>query len=235
MHERQLGENLLGLATQGSYARNSDSDYSDLELVAFLRTVSKTTNWVSPVQILDGLFIDIIWTTKDEYIARVKEVTPEWYLAGSDHLDALINQPLIDEVNGYEPQHLRTKCRSEALRHWPETQEATGKVLSAIQRGDAANMGPLLFAMLRHVLIELSFLNERPYESASRMLTEAEDLPKRPRGFDDVARIAKEGNYTNLERTRQAVEAMFEGLEELFSEEGIAPYGNELVLPTLSQ
>ena len=156
-----------------------------------MRTVSKVTNWegplpisettnrVSPVQIFEGLLIDLIWTTKEDYIDQVKEVTPDWYLAGSDYLRAEINQPLIDEINGYEPQDLHSKCRSEALRHWPVTQEATGKVLNAIQRGDVAKVGRLLFAMLDDVLIELAFLNERPYESASRMLTEAEALPKR--------------------------------------------------------
>lgn len=258
MHQRQLGQNLLGLATQGSCARNGGSAYSDVELVAFLRTVSKVTNWegpfpisqttnrVSPVQIFEGLLIDLIWTTKEDYIDQVKEVTPDWYLAGSDYLRAEINPPLIDEINGYRPPDLHSKCRSEALRHWPVTQEATGKVLNAIQRAldarrrgdvaDVANVGRLLFAMLDDVLIELAFLNERPYKSASTMLTEAEEeLPKRPSGFADLASIAKDGGYTDLRRTKEAAETVFDGLEELFREEGIALYRSELLLPTLSQ
>ena len=236
MHRRQLGENLLALATQGSYARDGDGDYSDVELVAFLRTVPGTTNWADCVQIWQGMLIDIIWTTKDEYIVRVKEVTPQWYLAGSDHLVALINAKLIDEVNGYAVEHRRTKCLDQALRHWPVTQEATGKVLNAVQRGNVANLGRLLFAMLDHVLIELAFLNERPYTSASSALVEAQAFSKQPRGFDEVASIAMDGGYTDLKRTRLAVETVFAGLEQLFLEEGLDLYDNELTLrPTPSQ
>ena len=230
MHRRELGENLLGLATQGSYARDSDRDYSDLEIVAFLTTVPGATSWADCVQIWRGLLIDIIWTTKSEYIARVKEVTPQWYLAGTDRLGALINEPLIDEVNGYKPRDLAAKCRAEALRHWPVTQEATSKVLNAVGRGNTDNVGRLLFAMLDHVLIELAFINERPYESASTALSEALALSKLPRGFGDLASVAIEGGHTDPARVREAVRTVFAGLEELFAEEGVVLYDDDLVL-----
>jgi hypothetical protein len=230
LHRRQLGENLLGLATQGSYARNGDSDYSDIELVAFLRTVPGTTSWADCVQIWRGMLLDIIWTTKVEYVARVKEVTAQWYLAGSDHLGALINKQLIDEVNGYEVQDRRRKCLDQAVRHWPVTQEATGKVLNAIARENVANLGRLFFAMLDHVLIELAFLNEQPYASASTALMEAQSFPRQPRGFGDLTSIALNGAYTDPTGTRLAVTTVFAGLEDIFLEEGVALYSSELVL-----
>jgi len=74
-HKQKFGDNLVGLATQGSFARNADAEYSDVELVAFLNEVPATADWADCVQVWQGMLIDIIWTTKDEYIARVKEVT----------------------------------------------------------------------------------------------------------------------------------------------------------------
>lgn len=230
LHRRQLGDNLLGLATQGSYARGSDGDYSDVELVAFLAEVPSGTNWADCVQIWQGMLIDIIWTTKDEYIARVKEITPSWHLAGSDHLGALINEPLIAAINGHELRDRRARCLAEAERHWPLTQEATGKVLNAIARGNDANVGRLLFAMLDEVLIDIAFLNERPYDSASTALDEAASLRKLPRGFDELASLAVTGAYTDLDRVRRVAVTVFAGMEELFAAEGVELYGGELVL-----
>jgi len=235
LHRRELGDDLLGLATQGSYARESDGRYSDVELVAFVRTRAQTASWADCVQIHDGILVDVIWTTKDDYIARVKEVTPQWYLSGSDHLGALINKPLIDEVNAYEPRDLRAKCLAEALRHWPVTQEATGKVLNALQRGNTENMGRLFFAMLNDVLVELAFVNAQPYVSTSTAITEALALAKQPRGFGDLTAIALDGGYSDAARTKLAVETVFEGLEELLGKQGLTLYEPELVLrPTVS-
>jgi kanamycin nucleotidyltransferase len=230
LHRDQLGDNLLGLATQGSYARGSDGAYSDIELVAFLREVPGTTNWADCVQIWQGTLIDIIWTTADEYVARVKDVTPHWYLAGSDHLGALINEPLIDRINAYEVEDRRGKCLEQAVRQWPVTQEATGKVLNALLRENVANLGPLLFAMIDCLLIELAFVNERPYASASTALAEALTLAKQPHGLEDLASLAAEGAYTDLERTSRVVQTVFAGLEDLLLGEGLELYDKELVL-----
>jgi len=231
-HKQKFGDNLVGLATQGSFARNADAEYSDVELVAFLNEVPATADWADCVQVWQGVLIDIIWTTKDEYIARVKEVTPDWYLAGSDVLGALINEPLIAEVNAFEPSDARRRCLSEAVNHWPVTQEATGKVLNAVNRGNGSNLGPLFFSMLHHVLIEIAFLNQRPYQSASTALGEAQGFAKRPRGLEDIASLAVNGGYTDLSRTRLAVETVFAGLEALFADERVVLYDSELVLRT---
>ena len=230
LHRRHLADDLLGLATQGSYARGGDSAYSDIELVAFLRTVPGTANWADCVQIWQGMLVDIIWTTPAEYIARVKEITPQWHLAGSDHLGALINPSLIAEVNAHEPANRAVRCIEQAQRQWPVVQEAAGKVLNALSRGDVASVGRLLFALLDAVLAVLAFLNERPYASPSTALVEAQALPKRPRGFEAVVALATDGAYADVSRTRQAVVDMFTGLEELFRDEGIALYESELVL-----
>jgi hypothetical protein len=230
MHRRELGDNLVGLATQGSYARGSDAAYSDVELVAFLRAVPGETGWADCVQIHDGMLVDIIWTTPEAYIARVKEITPQWYLAGSDRLGALINEPLIDRVNAYEVRDRHAKCLEQAALRWPATQEAAGKVLNALERQNVESVGRLLFAMLENVLVELAFVNERPFASTSTALVEALALPKRPQRFCDLATIVSDGAYTDLARTSQAVRAVFTELEDLLLDEGLELYEEELVL-----
>ena len=53
------------------------------------------------------MMVDLVWTTKDEYIASVKEVTDVWYIAGSDYLAPLVNSAMIERINGFEPENLR--------------------------------------------------------------------------------------------------------------------------------
>ena len=230
MHRRELGDNLVALATQGSFVRGDDREFSDVELVAFLQTVPAARRWADIVQIWDGMLFDVVWTTKDEYIARVKEVTPDWYLAGSDRLGPLVNDELIAEVNAYQPADLRDKCRRQALAHWPVTQEATGKVLNALARESAVDLGRLFFSMLDNVLIDLAFLNARPYTSSSSSLQEALRMPEQPRGFDEFAAVAIDGAYTDLRRTEATVHTVFAALEELFEAHDMTLYTPDLAL-----
>lgn len=153
MHERELGSNLHGLATQGSFARGEDGPYSDLEIVAFLSAMPGDAQWVDREQVYDGMFVDLIWTTRDVYQARVKEVTPHWYIAGSDHLaPTRVNPELIDEINAFTPRDMRARCLAEAQKRWPALHEATTKVLNAGAREHTPDLGRLVFAMLDHVL-----------------------------------------------------------------------------------
>ena len=235
MHERELASNLQGLATQGSFARNEDGPYSDLELVAFLNAMPSDAQWVDREQVYDGMFVDIVWTTKDEYLVRVKEVTPQWYIAGSDHLAPTgVNPKLIDEINAFTPQDLRARCLAEAQKRWPALHEATTKVLNAAAREDTPDLGRLVFAMLEHVLVELAFLNTHAYKSSSTFLEEALGLPQQPGHLPELAAIATDGTYTDHRYVDAAVSAVFAEVTELLEVEGATLAVSELLrLPAL--
>lgn len=236
MHERELGSNLHGLATQGSFARDEDAPYSDLEIVAFLYSMPRDAQWVDREQVYDGMFVDIVWTTKDEYVARVKEVTPQWYLAGSDHLGRTrVNPELIDEINAFTPQDLRARCLTEAEKRWPTLHEATTKVFNAAAREHTPDLGRLVFAMLEHVLVELAFLNTHPYKSSSTSLEEALALPHQPRHLPELAAIATDGGFTDHAHVDAAVKAVFAEVTELLEAEGATlAVGEHVRLPALT-
>jgi len=231
MHRRALGANLLGLAAQGSYARIEDREYSDLELVAFLDELPGDAERVDGEQILDGMFVDIVWTTKDAYIASVKEVTPIWHIAGSDLLAPLVNPALIQEINEYQPDDLRARCLEQAAKRWHALHEATTKVLNALARVDAPDLGRLFFSLLDHVLVVLAFLNAKPYISTSTLLEEALRLPKRPASLPELAAVATEGAHNDRARVETAITKAFAELEQLLVDDGATLEVTELTLP----
>jgi hypothetical protein len=231
MHRCALGSNLVGLAVQGSYARGEDREHSDLELVAFLKELPVDGPRLDGEQIFDGMLVDLVWTTEDAYIASVKEVTEAWYIAGSDYLAPLVNSALIERINAIQPENLEARCLQQAVRRWPALYEATTKVLNAVAREDATDLGRLFFSVLDHVLAELAFLNAKPYISSSTTLGEALRLPLQPPSLPELAVIAAEGGYTDRQHVASAVLSVLAELEELLVAAGATLHVEELTLP----
>lgn len=127
----KFGDNLIALAAQGSFARGEDSDYSDLELIAFVKKMPEGRRGVGKIR--DGLLVELVWTTLEKYVAETLEVTEEWYLSASDVLLPIINAEFISDLCEYRTGNLKEKCLAEAARHWHEVQESTSKVLNAIK------------------------------------------------------------------------------------------------------
>lgn len=77
--KRNLGENLIAIAADGSYAREEDSDFSDIELMIFVkdrrglpRGFGRTVNGI----LIEGLFL-----TEDEYYKNTLDVNEKCYIA----------------------------------------------------------------------------------------------------------------------------------------------------------
>ena len=235
LHRAELGANLVGLATQGSFARNEDRAFSALELVAFLKRLPVDAAPMDGEQILDGMFIDLVWTTEADYVASVKEITPVWYIAGSDRLEPVVNHALITRINSYQPRDLRARCLAQAVKRWPALHEATTKVLNALARDAAPDLGRLFFSVLDHVLVVLAFLNAKPYTSTSTLLEEALRLPRQPPAVAQIAAMVARGAYTDRPRVGRAVTAALVELEGMLEAEGVTLEVEALELPRVDR
>ena len=224
---REHGDNLLAVAVQASYARGDDAAYSDLEIAVFLRTATPEhpLGWTSTIR--DGLLIEIWYTTREDYLAKIKNVTDEWYIAGSDVIEPLLNAPFLEELRSTEIPDLREKCRQRAARLWPGFQEDVTKTLNAIDAANRQGLPMVLFYLLKDTLALAAFLNARPYTTLGKYIEQARALPVRPDGLDMFLDIMVAGEYRDLAGLRAVVVAMFEGFERCFAEEGIRlyPYG----------
>lgn len=224
----KFGDNLVALAAQGSFARGEDSDYSDLELIAFVKKMPEGRRGIG--KICDGLLVELVWTTREEYIAETLEITKMWYLAASDRLLPIINAEFITELSKYRAENLKEKCLAEAKRHWHEVQESTSKVLNAIAAENRDGLPLVLFDMTRHFLISLSLLNQTPYTTFARFVSEARVFAIKPAEFDDLLDLIVEDVYQDLPKLEETVVSVFSQFEEIFERLGIELYDEKIDL-----
>lgn len=222
--KKKFGKNLVALAAQASFARGDDYDYSDLELNAFLKKKPRDKKSRGMSKIRDGILVELTWMTKEEYIKSTKEVTKEWYLAGSDTLVPIINKPFIDKLNKYKVADLEKKCLRQAVIHWPQVQEATAKVLNGIGQKNREHIPYLMLWMLDGMLISLSLLNQIPYITAGKFITQARSFKLKPQRFDDLLDVINKGDYQDLVALEKIITTVFESFEKIYKKLGCRLY-----------
>jgi len=228
MIKKKFGKNLIALAAQASFARNEDRDYSDLELIAFVKKMPRGKKWAGIGKIKDGLMVELVWQTKEDYIKSTLEINDYWYISGSDKLIPLINKKFIKAIQNYKTKNFKKKCLNFAAKNWYEAQESTAKVLNAIAQKNRDGLSLLAPDMFLRILIVLSFLNQKPYTTFARFVTEAKRFRIKPRGFNKLAEIMIHGEYSNLPKLEKIVRRVFSEFEKIFEALGIDPYEDNL-------
>jgi predicted nucleotidyltransferase len=212
--ERELGKNLIAIAADGSYARNEDTDFSDIELMIFVKERTHLPRGFG--KIIDGILIEGLFVTEQEYYQHTLDVNEEWYLAGSDQLKAITNAPFIQNVRHYKVKHVREKCFTHARKILYEVQESFGKLFTAIHTRNRENLFPILADAVVHVLKLMAYLNETPYRTLSSFITQAKRFSVKPGGFDEFMAMVISGTYLNFELLETRSKKLFVGIEQLF-------------------
>ena len=221
---KKFGDNFIALAGCCSFARNEDVDYSDLELVAFVKSMPEGKPQGGMAKIYEGMLIELMWMTREAYLKDTRDVTEHWHYSGSDRLIAIINDDFIAEVNGYQPPDIEQQCLDRAVGCFSEVQEAVSKVLNAVNQKNHEGIPILFFYMVLEMLKVLSFLNQEPYVTASRMFAQAKKFDMKPASFDRLLYMAEEGRYSDLSSLRRLTVDVFEEFESIFEKLGIELY-----------
>ena len=214
MLREELGKNLIAIAADGSYARHEDNEYSDLELMIFVKDNSNLSKGFSKIQ--DGMLIEGLFVTVEEYHKRINEPNKEWYIAGSDILLSITNHAFVKQLKNYRVKRLSQKCDRVALDMLNEIQESFGKLLNTIDRKNRDNLFPVLSDAVMCVLKLLAFINRKPYKSLNSIITEARKLKHKPGGFDEFLNLVTQGRYHNLAALRKIARQLYLGIEDYF-------------------
>lgn len=221
MIKKKFGDNLAAFAVCCSYARNEDTHYSDLELIAFVRTMPEGVPRGGLARLYDGMLIELEWMTRETYLKTVRDVNEQWYLSGSDRLVAIINEEFIAELNAYRPPDLKQKCLNQAAGVFAEYQEAVSKVLNAVEQDNHEGMPVLFFEMIMQILRLLSFLNQEPYVTASRMILQAGNFRIKPESMTGMLDMAVDGNYQDFVVLENITTTVFGEFESIFETLGL--------------
>ena len=114
------------------------------------------------------------------------------------------------------------------MRFWPEVQESTAKVLNAVTQQNRDGLPLLLFYMLNNMLVELSLLNQTPYITMSRFISQARSFTVKPARFGELMDLIVSGGYPDLPLLEELTVEVFEGFEAIFAELGIELYYSSL-------
>lgn len=226
--KKKFGDNLIALAACCSYARNEDADYSDLELTAFVKTMPGDKPQDGLAKLHDGMLIELVWMTRETYLKTIRDVNEFWHYSGSDRLLPIINEEFIAELNSYRPADLKQKCLDQAVGCLTEVQEAVTKVLNAVTQENREGMPLLFFEMINQMLRTLSFLNQEPYITASRMIEQAREFRLQPKSMARLLDMAVEGGYHDLAALHRVTVSVFEEFEAIFEQLGLPLYDDDI-------
>ncbi len=230
LFQERFGENLLAVAASASFGRGQDLPFSDLELDVFLEKRPPEGEDKYLQRLVDGLLVEVVYHTREDYLAQFQTLTPEWVLAASDHLVPLLNPNWIEQLNQERLaiRHPRAAFLHQAAREWLEVQECAGKVLNAVFVENREGIGLLLASAVEQMLVVAAFLNERPFTTFSAYIREARRFQLKPDHFDELLDVVVQGSYADLGQVQDMLLAAFSGFETLFAAEGVPLYDNSL-------
>lgn len=191
--QAEFGDNFLAFAAIASFARNEDTHYSDLELIVFVKDMTNPYKAFGIGKIIDGMLIELYCYTPEGYLKEVRDVSKNWIISGSDRLAAIVNPKLIELLNNYTAENIDEECLKQAVNHWGEVQESSGKVMNAIAGGNREGLLLLSADMVEHMLELLSFLNAVPFVTFGRFITQAKTFPIKPKNWDDLVSVFNAG------------------------------------------
>lgn len=213
--KRKLGKNFIAIAADGSYARNEDSYFSDIELMIFVKDKKNLPRGFG--RIVNGILIEGLFVTEDEYYKSTLDVNEEWYISGSDRLMAIIDKAFIKKVQNYKVKNVSSKCFEYAKNMLSEIQESFGKLLTTIKMRNRENLFPVLADVVMQVLKLMAYINKTPYKTLSTFVTQARNFKIKPRGFNEFIDMIVDGNYLNFETLQKRSAKLFTGIEEFFT------------------
>lgn len=221
--QQKFEENFLGLAADGSYARDEDLEYSDLELIVFLKALVGREETVR--KIINGQLVVIVPETKDSFISKYKEITDVWYASGAGKLMPILNEKLINEINTFKPTNIEEKCLTQVEKRWPFYQEITAKVLNNINQKDREALSLSFSAMVKELLVLLAYLNQTPYITLGKYIPQARNFRLKPIGVDKLLDMFVEGKYqVEIKLVAQLSKVVFEDLEKICLDKGVVIY-----------
>ncbi len=225
---RRFGSNLHAFGVVGSFARNQDTAYSDIECIVFLKRMTARDRGWEIRKVIDGLLVVVVPDTVESFIKSDLDVSRIWHATGAGKLLPIINKPAIERLNSYVAKGMERKCLGRIRERWPHYQEITAKLLNGIRQRNRDQIAIAFPSMMSELFIILSFLNKTPYVSLGTWPTQARKFGIKPRGIDALLDIYVNGEYGDASRMGKAAVAAFSDLERTLLRKGVTLYDRNL-------
>lgn len=228
--QKKFCDNLLGVAVGASVARGEDQAYSDLELDVFLREKPAEREEQYLQRVVDGMLIEAIYHTPEEYIKERETIPYHWHLSASDQWTVVYNPVFFDELKGKLSaiRYSDADFIRAATRKRYQLQESFCKVLNAVEVDNQEGISLLLMDAALNLLEVLAYLNQQPFTTFSRYISQAKEFPIKPDRLDDFLDLLINGTYQDLPMVREVCLTVFASLGKIFREYRIELFNDEL-------
>jgi hypothetical protein len=169
-------------------------------------------------KIYDGMLVEGLFITEEQYHQQIHEPNREWFIAGSDTLLPVSNPSFIRRLQQYRVKNLAQKCDRLAHDLLYEIQESFGKLFNAIDHKNRDNLFPILSEAVINTLRILAYINRKPYTTTNTFITEAKRFKKKPDSFDDFIQVVVDGKYQDLALLERYAAEVFAGIEDLLAQ-----------------
>jgi len=221
--KRKFKKNLLAIAARGSFARNTDQPYSDLELFAFLKEMphgQKKLPYAKMHKIKDGLSVELIWITEKAYLSEVKEVTGAWFGVGSEKLLPVYGNKFIDKLNRYKPKDVKQKTMEQAAALWPGIFFSSSAVIKVAEQKDHEKIALAMHHMFENILNFLAFINQSPYSSSSKKIIESKKFKTKPKDFSKLRSLILRGDFRKYAEIKKLTTSVVQDIKEFLQNAG---------------
>jgi hypothetical protein len=180
--------------------------------------------------VVDGMLVEAIYHTPDEFIHDRSSIQPHWYLSASDRWIAVYNQPFFDDLKKKleSIQHGNYDFIRAASKERYEFQESFCKVLNAVEERNVEGISLLLMDACLHLLKILAFINQEPFVTFSHFIPQARRFAIKPDRMHDFLDLFVNGSYQDLDEVGEISLAVFKSMEEIFRQNGVELYDDEL-------
>jgi kanamycin nucleotidyltransferase len=207
------GTAMLAVGLYGSMGRWADGPHSDIELFFVIDQpgLDLTLEWVYGAGKAEANYYgpDVV----RRHATRVK---PCWALAQGEFYHV---RPLWGDVTFF--QELKEGVMSPGKDEFSrvicemivgELYEWVGKLRNARAANVWAGLPALACAFTEHVALMLGLAHKHIFTSGSTLLQEAQALPNRPAGFDELSAMVLAGDLADAEQVTAAMERAWQGV-----------------------
>lgn len=210
-------EKVLAIGVYGSISRGTDGPYSDIEMFCVLKESGEKIEfsyewsagpWKAEVNVCSA---DVLLNTA----ATVEDDWP------------LTHGPFFSPLSLYDPkgffETLKKAAESPSQEDFTEgingilvgeMYEFIGKLRNVNLNGPHTYLPYLVMQFAQYGAMLIGLHNRKLYSTGAKVLPEALELPHRPAGFDQVARLVMTGDLTDPAKIVTACEAFWDGLQE---------------------
>ncbi len=216
------GEHIAGIEVEGSYARHTDRDFSDLELIVLL--TDKPADVADDLLFLfDGCKVVVSFFETTRYIKKYRDVSSvNWVHFGNGYELPLSHHQFMRDVESTPIENLEQKCRKFAKEYFEwEVHEYFGKLFNAIVH-QQEDFLPLIFVKTFEATCELlALLNYQAFPTYADLISTTRSFTKRPPSFESMFEIITHGRFGQGGNFDIAT-TYYHDLIELLEQEGIS-------------